>query len=85
MFNIKPLTNKIVMKIDCPGCYDHAEVSLKDSPDGRSCVMIQKYMDKFAERVKTMEIYDDDIWVVTFPKCGTTWTVEIMEFHLNFA
>ena len=84
MFTVKPLPKEIAAKVDCPGCFDHAEVSLKDSPDGRSCVMIQKYMNKFAEKVKRMEIYDDDIWVVTFPKCGTTWTVEIVEFHLNF-
>jgi sulfotransferase len=78
MFNVELLTNEVVKKIDCPGCFDHAEVSLSDG-SGRSCVMIQKYMDKFAERVKKMEIYEDDVWVVTFPKCGTTWTVSFDE------
>lgn len=61
MFQVKRLTNEIVRKIDCPGCYDHVEVSLSDG-SGRSCVMIQKFMDNFAERVKKMEIYDDDVW-----------------------
>jgi sulfotransferase len=78
MFTIKPLSKEIAAKVDCPGCFDHAEVSLSDG-SGRSCVMIQKYMDKFAERVKKMEIYEDDVWVVTFPKCGTTWTVSFDE------
>lgn len=77
MFSIKPLTNEIVTKVDCAGCYDHAEVTLADG-SARSCVMIQKYMDQFAERVKKMEIYEDDLWVVTFPKCGTTWTQELL-------
>lgn len=40
--------------------------------------MIQKYMDLFAERVKRMEVYEDDVWVVTFPKCGTTWIQEMV-------
>jgi ssDNA-binding Zn-finger/Zn-ribbon topoisomerase 1 len=81
MFTIKPLSKDMSAKVDCPGCYDHAEVSLKDSNDGRSCVMIQKYMDIFAERVKKMEVYEDDVWVVTFPKCGTTWTVRKSQTH----
>lgn len=77
MFNIKPLTNNIVRKIDCAGCHDHVEVSLADG-SSRSCVMIQKFMDQFAERIKKMEVYEDDVWVVTFPKCGTTWTQEMV-------
>ena len=77
MFNVKPLKSEIIMKIECPGTFDHVEVSLKDG-SGRPCVMIQKYMDLFAERVKRMEVYEDDVWVVTFPKCGTTWIQEMV-------
>lgn len=87
MFNIKRLTNEIVQKIDCPGCHNHVEVTPKDG-SGRPCVMIQKYMDQMADRVKAMEIYDDDVWVVTFPKCGTTWTQEmvwLINNDLNYA
>lgn len=69
MFNRKLLKNEIVRKIDCPGTHDHEEVSLADGT-GRPCVMIKKYMDMFAERIKEMEVYNDDIWIVTFPKCG---------------
>lgn len=75
MFTITPLAKTVV---DCPGCFDHTEVTLSDGSTSRSCVMIQKYMDLFAERVKNMEVYEDDVWVVTFPKCGTTWTQEMV-------
>lgn len=61
MFKVTRLTGEIVKKVNCPGCDDHVEVSLSDGT-GRSCVMIQKYMDNFAERVKKMEIYSDDVW-----------------------
>ena len=77
MFNIKQLTNDIVRKIECAGTHDHVEVSLADG-SSRSCVMIQKFMDQCAERIKKMEVYEDDVWVVTFPKCGTTWTQEMV-------
>jgi hypothetical protein len=77
MFSAELLKNDIVDKIDCPGCFDHMEVALT-SDKSRSCVMIKKYMDLFAERVKKMKVYEDDVWVVTFPKCGTTWTQEMV-------
>lgn len=77
MFSIKPINSEIIRKIECPGTHGHVEVSLADG-SSRSCVMIQKYMDQFAERVKAMEVYDDDVWVISFPKCGTTWTQEMV-------
>ena len=27
-----------------------------------------------AEKIYNFEVKEDDIWIVTFPKCGTTWT-----------
>lgn len=73
MFKRELLKNEIVRKIDCPGTHDHEEVSLTDGSSKRSCIMIKKYMDLYAERIKLMEVYEDDIWVITFPKAGTTW------------
>lgn len=64
-------------RIECPGTFDHCDVSLGDG-SSRSFVMIRKFMDLFAKRIKNMDVYDDDIWVITFPKCGTTWTQEMV-------
>ena len=39
----------------------------------------QEYLD----RLKDLELYPDDVWVVTYPKCGTTWTQQIVRLVRN--
>jgi sulfotransferase len=39
--------------------------------------MIEKYK-QYAERIKRLTVYEDDTWIVTFPKCGTTWAQEMI-------
>lgn len=39
-------------------------------------IILPKAFDKYIERIRELKVYDDDIWVITYPKCGTTWTQE---------
>ena len=37
-------------------------------------LMPRLFAEKIQKRIFDFELRDDDIWIVTFPKCGTTWT-----------
>lgn len=37
----------------------------------------------FPEMIHDMEVLEDDVWIVTIPKCGTTWMQELLWLLLN--
>ncbi|KAL7051814.1 hypothetical protein ACKWTF_004641 [Chironomus riparius] len=77
MFNIEVPEDELYKKLDTPFNKDFVKISLKDDPK-KFCVMPQSFVDLDLERIKNMEIFEDDVWVVTYPKCGTTWTQEMV-------
>lgn len=32
--------------------------------------------EQFLEKIRNLTVYKDDTWVISYPKCGTTWTQE---------
>merc|ERR1711972_446651 len=46
-------------------------------------VMPRLFAEEVQERIYNFELRDDDIWIVTFPKCGTTWTQELVWMLVN--
>ncbi|XP_067009621.2 luciferin sulfotransferase [Anabrus simplex] len=48
----------------------------------KGCVLPTPYAD-WAERIKKFEVREDDVWIVTFPKCGTTWSQEMIWLILH--
>ncbi|KAF2899022.1 hypothetical protein ILUMI_07154 [Ignelater luminosus] len=38
---------------------------------------------QFAEQIKNFEVLNDDIWIATYPKTGTTWTQEMIWMIAN--
>jgi hypothetical protein len=81
MFDYRKLSDKVIDKVVTPATHSYVEISDKNNPNDH-CVIMQKYIDLCAEKIKNFEVYEDDVWVVTYPKCGTTWTL-VMVWLLN--
>ncbi|XP_026469174.1 estrogen sulfotransferase-like [Ctenocephalides felis] len=41
------------------------------------CVLSSDYQPE-EHRIRNLEVYEDDIWIVTYPRSGTTWTQELV-------
>ena len=49
-----------------------------------SGLKMRSYMDiEWIKSIKNMKLRPDDIWIVTYPKSGTTWTQQIVRFIIS--
>lgn len=40
------------------------------------CLLVKQF-ENYEQRIRGMEVYEDDVWLLTYPKCGEymrTWT-----------
>lgn len=45
--------------------------------------ILNKGFENYEKRIRDMEVYDDDVWLLTYPKCGTTWSQEMCWMIMN--
>lgn len=95
MFVYSEVEPKLQVDLFTEGCQDYVRVVQKyeDSDTETiplplstwtpsSCLLVRKYQ-QFAERIRDFVVYPDDIWIVTYPKCGTTWAQEMVWLLAN--
>ncbi|KAG8283881.1 hypothetical protein J6590_007900 [Homalodisca vitripennis] len=71
----EPVADQLGLQLQqfCQGAMPAGEVRIQ--PSG---TVITKAYAECAQEILDLEVRHDDIWVISFPKCGTTWTQEMV-------
>ena len=49
----------------------------------RNDFLIELFHEEVADRIYDMKLREDDIWILSYPKCGTTWAIETVWLVMN--
>lgn len=77
MFRVENFTKEIskCVEVDYFGFY----AKYIDCNNSKIFCILPEMMKDTLKEIKDFKVYDDDIWIITNPKCGTTWTQEMVK------
>uniref|UniRef100_A0A240PJZ0 Sulfotransferase domain-containing protein n=1 Tax=Anopheles atroparvus TaxID=41427 RepID=A0A240PJZ0_ANOAO len=64
-------------------CNDYASVPINIPNWTPKPVCLSRRFERVAQTIKQMEVRPDDVWIVTYPKSGTTWAQELIWLVCN--
>ncbi|XP_069679254.1 luciferin sulfotransferase-like isoform X2 [Periplaneta americana] len=79
-FRYEKLEGPLAEKYMKANTHLHFSGFLKVYPSG--CTVSANYP-YHAERIRHLTVRPDDVWIITYPKCGTTWTQEMVWLLMN--
>lgn len=83
LFSYEPLPKEVQKKLRCYTFKKLVNVTCNKPITGlqtwenRPCAMGERYH-KYAEQILNFAVREDYIWIISYPKCGTTWTQEMV-------
>ncbi|KDR22997.1 estrogen sulfotransferase-like isoform X2 [Zootermopsis nevadensis] len=79
-FQFEVLQGPLVDKFKTANQTFHSDGVIRMWPPG--CAMFAEYRNH-ADRVRHLTVRKDDVWILTYPKSGTTWTQEMAWLLIN--
>lgn len=79
-FGFEDLSEDLQTKLKCKVFKKMVKVTCHRPIAGlqmRSCVMNDGF-GKYADCIRHFQVRDDDVWIISYPKCGITWTQEMV-------
>lgn len=82
MFRVEKLKSVYAKTLESDTHKNSVKIVGNNDPN-EFCILPEVLTKGYLQDIKTMKVYEDDIWIITFPKAGTTWTQACVSLSIN--